>query len=113
MTEGVLDLERLVNALDAAVVTRAEIARLRDVIAGMETRRVMDERAHAEAVGELLGLLDHEHPMWKQPTESGYMPGIDFCSCWDIPRSDCCYCGYEARLEAKRDTRIGTRVVDL
>jgi hypothetical protein len=24
-------------------------------------------------------------------------PGVDFCACVFIPRSDCCYCGYERR----------------
>jgi hypothetical protein len=38
----------------------AEITRLRDVIAGMETRRVMELAAKDEAIGELLGLLPRE-----------------------------------------------------
>lgn len=29
--------------------------------------------------------------------------GEDCCTCWDIPRSDCCYCGYEARRERERE----------
>lgn len=36
----------------------AEITRLRGVIAGMETRRVMDLAAKDEAIGELLETLD-------------------------------------------------------
>lgn len=88
--------ELLHSSIGREKALEEEVLRLEALVRATEERAKRAEglvRAKDEAIGELLELVE-------RPVINGWVPGVDFCSCWDIGRSCNCYCGYEARRTA-------------